>query len=81
MFWRRKEAVEPRAERPPIVFRADDTTYQRAENIWYALGFVNDRMGAIPKIAGFLGMYREWDRLASEQSDGPAPESKTCLSG
>lgn len=46
---------------PEIVFRPDDDMMKRASNIWRALGFVNDRFGSIPQIAGYLSMYRDWD--------------------
>lgn len=52
----------PKPEKPPIEFRSDDDMYKRAENIWRAIGFANDRFGAIPQIAGYLSMYRDWDK-------------------
>ena len=44
-----------------IKFSADDSSFTRAGNIWKALGFCNDGMNAIPQIAGWLSMYKEWD--------------------
>mgnify|MGYP001583607829 FL=1 len=63
-MWPFRSAPEPSTPeaKPPIEFRADDSMFKRAENIWYALGFINDRMGAVPQIAGYLSMYRDWDR-------------------
>jgi hypothetical protein len=54
--------AKPKPERPPIIFRPDDDMFKRAENIWFALGFANDRLNSIPVIAGYLSMYRDWDR-------------------
>lgn len=69
MFWSRKKSgpwvPEPH---PPIAFRVDDDCRQRAENIWYALGFYNDRNGTIARMAGYLAMYQEMDKGAD-----PAP--------
>ena len=60
MFWQKKK-TKAAPEQARIEFRSDDNMHQRAEKIWYALGFVNDRGDNIPKIAGWLHMYREWD--------------------
>jgi hypothetical protein len=59
-----KPKTEPYKLPPPktITFRPDDDMFQRAENIWYSCGFVNDRLNHIPAIAGYLSMYRDWDR-------------------
>lgn len=69
MMWPFKKKQEPKSEpeERKIIFRADDIALKRAENIWLSLGFVNDRFGAIPSIAGYLGMYRDWDREAAEK--------------
>lgn len=56
------ERASPKEEVNRINFRSDDSMYQRAENIWYALGMANDRFNAIPQIAGWLSMYAEWDK-------------------
>lgn len=65
----------PKAEPQEIVvvFHANDDMHKRAENIWRGLGFANDRFNAIPQIAGWLSMYREWDRKIAalgESKDG-----------
>lgn len=64
--WRRKvDEIAAAAAMPEdikIEFRSDDSMHQRAEKIWYALGMANDRFGAIPQIAGWLSMYRDWDQ-------------------
>lgn len=63
--WKKNLATEgnpPREAPRQIEFRPDDNMFQRAENIWAALGFVNDRFGAVPQIAGYLSMYRDWDK-------------------
>ena len=66
MGWFRRERKKVEREpRSPIQFRADDIPLKRAEKIWHVLGFANDRMGAIPAIAGYLAMYRDWDREAA----------------
>lgn len=71
MLWPFKKKQEQEQKSAPkerkIIFRADDTIHRRAENIWLSLGFVNDRFGAIPAIAGYLAMYRDWDREAAEK--------------
>ncbi len=69
MKWFGKKDKQPEKKMEPtaITFNAGDTPFQRAEKIWWALGFVNDRMGAIPQIAGILSMYRDWDREAIER--------------
>ena len=67
-FRRKKDRPESeREQRPPIRFRADDLALKRAENMWLSLGFANDRFGAIPALAGYLAMYRDWDRAAAEK--------------
>jgi hypothetical protein len=53
---------KPKSDPERITFHRDDDCYKRAENIWKALGFVNDRFGAIPQMAYYLTMYRDWDR-------------------
>lgn len=45
-----------------IEFKAEDDFAKRASNIWYTLGFGNDHIGAINKIAGLLAMYSELDQ-------------------
>lgn len=55
-------------EPEPIAFRADDIPMRRARKIWQAIGFANDRFGSIPQIAGYLAMYRDWDRAAAENN-------------
>ncbi len=65
--WRKKDKPKQAPEpREPIVYRADDVPLVRAEKIWMSLGFGGDRFGSIPAIAGYLAMYREWDREAAE---------------
>ena len=66
-FKKKQEQKESEPEIEKIAFRADDIAIKRAKNIWLSLGFVNDRFGAIPSIAGLLAMYRDWDREAAEQ--------------
>jgi hypothetical protein len=69
MWFKRKKAdVKPAPEpRPSIIYRADDVPLVRAEKIWLSFGFVNDRFGSIPAMAGYLAMYRDWDREAAEK--------------
>ena len=74
LFRKKKEPSQP-AKSEMITFSSDDIPMTRARNIWYALGFANDRFNAIPQIAGYLAQYREWDRMAAEhkvQYLGPA---------
>lgn len=81
-MWPFKKDKMPEAKPEPqkIVFSSDDSMYRRAENIWYALGFVNDRVGAVPQIAGWLSMYRDWDReVAAKRTD--APEKPAAVIG
>lgn len=67
-MWPFKKRAKPEPRKPErITFRSDDNMYKRAENIWYALGFANDRLGAIPQIAGWLSMYRDWDRESEQR--------------
>lgn len=61
MWFCKHEQKPEEPAREPITFRKDDNMMLRAEKIWYALGFANDRMNAIPQIAGYLSMYRDWD--------------------
>ena len=77
MFWKKKEPPPPPPEREPITFRGDDSMHKRAENIWYALGFVNDRMGSIPQIAGYLSMYRDWDNAQPKPKKNRAENAET----
>lgn len=66
MSWFKKKAdpaPEPPKEPLQISFEYGDVPMVRAEKIWRALGFVNDRLGAIPALAGYLSMYRDWDKL------------------
>jgi hypothetical protein len=63
------EPVEDAAKPQRIDFRWDDTMHQRAANIWRALGFANDPMNAIPQIAGWLSMYKEWDEVVAKRGD------------
>ena len=87
-FSRKKDKPKPVPEpHPPIVYRADDVPLIRAEKIWFSLGFVNDRLGAIPAIAGYLAMYRDWDREAAEKGvsyvtvptgSAPSDSDKSC---
>lgn len=65
--WFKKQPLTP-VEAPPkeptqITFEYGDAPMVRAEKIWRALGFVNDRLGSIPALAGYLSMYRDWDKL------------------
>lgn len=62
MWWSKPKLIPKPQPRPPIKFSADDDMFKRAENIWYALGFVNDRNGMVAQIAGYLSMYRDWDQ-------------------
>lgn len=67
-----KTKTPPEAEKASertIVFRDNDNMYQRAENIWYGLGFVNDHLGEIPRIAYWLTMYRDWDNTSIKKKD------------
>ena len=66
-FGKKDKQPEKKKESPTIIFDAGDTPFQRAEKIWWSLGFVNDRMGSIPQIAAILYMYRDWDREAIER--------------
>lgn len=67
MFGNRKVKVSPSKHecQPDVIhWQATDDMHQRAANIWRSLGFVNDRLGAVPQIAAWLGQYRDWDRQA-----------------
>ena len=71
--WNRKSREIEDAAKPELVkieFRSDDTMHQRAEKIFYALGFANDRMNFIPKVAGWLSMYKEWDDIKAHRVNG-----------
>jgi len=63
----RKPEPKSEPEDRTITFRSSDTLMERAENIWTALGFVNDRHGAIPSIAGYLSIYYDWDQKAAKE--------------
>lgn len=58
-----------------IEFRSDDNMLIRADKIWRVLGFVSDRMGAVPSIAGFLSLYQELDDKAREQAGATLRET------
>ena len=62
MFWRKRGAEKPPSP-APIEFRKTDDYRTRASNIWLALGFANDRLGMIDRIAGYLEIYAEMDRM------------------
>lgn len=76
-FKRKSKPVEQPVEPKPIriTFRSDDTIDQRATKIWYALGFVNDRLGSIDQITKYLSMYQKWD---IEFGYPEEPEKKAC---
>jgi hypothetical protein len=67
VFWTKKPAPKAAAPAPlpPIEFRASDDIITRAENIYRAIGFHNDRFGMVAQIAGYLSMYADWDRKAT----------------
>lgn len=46
---------------------AGDSMHERARKIWGLLGFVNDRLGQIDRLAGYLYAYQEIDRIAAGQ--------------
>lgn len=54
------QKIELRKEpKPPVTLSSDDTMEERARKIWYLIGFVNDRHGAIPQIAYYLTLYKD----------------------
>lgn len=55
-------------EEPPVTLSSDDTMEERARKIWYLIGFVNDRHGAIPLIAYYLTLYKDLD-VATDTED------------
>lgn len=58
---------EPKPDPKMVTFNANDDCYKRAENLWRVIGMANDRFGAIPQIAYYLTLYRDWDRKAGAQ--------------
>jgi len=62
MIWPfKKKTIEEKKKEYMIEFRSDDPLRIRAENIWKALGFINDRNDSILKLTEYLSMYRQWD--------------------
>lgn len=66
-FWNRKESP-PKAphERERITFRSDDDMETRANNLWAAMGFVNDRHDMTGTLRLWLKQYHEWDTKMRE---------------
>ena len=66
MSWRHPWPQWYSAEKPPyaapIELRKTDDYRTRACNIWFSLGFSNDRLGMIDRIAGYLEIYAGLDR-------------------
>jgi hypothetical protein len=61
---------QPPAKGEDIIFRSTDSTYTRARNIWWALGFQSDSI-MIASLTGFLSVYRDLDEdvKRKEQDD------------
>ena len=65
MLRKKKTMIDLASEPRKIPFRSDDNIFQRAANIWEALGFANDRRGCVAQIAGFLSLYKDLDEKSA----------------
>lgn len=87
-FWSRKliregEAAATRKlpeEERRVTLSSDDNMLQRAEKIWALMGFANDRLGMVTKLAAYLGAYRDLDRqYADRAAAANAPKGNASL--
>lgn len=70
MRWPWSEPDESAAEEKTFTVQlsSGDTHIERAEKIWRLLGFANDRLGMVAKLAGYLATYKQIDERYAAQN-------------